>query len=643
MLTDEREKKFAQEVSAMVHKDQWTEAARNITNHFYLEPPSDLENPDRARPVVQTYLHYLLNNNGMEEAAGLLWSPTQFNPNPRSTQDVWKLFDEADMGLIMGAASMSKSFSMGVRLLLEWIRDPKWTTIKVLGPSAEHLEANLFSHLVSLHQSSKIPMAGEIGSLFIGFDRRDQISSIRGVIIPIGKMKKAGRLQGVKRKPRSEEHAILGPLSRLFIFVDEIENVPGGLWSDIDNVLANIDPDFHSLKLFGAYNPTNQHDEVAQRAEPEFGWGSFDPDVHFRWRSMRGWEVLRLDGEKSENVLQGKVIYPGLQTRAGLEAIARNAGGRQAGGYFSMGRGAYPPQGSELTIIPQIMVERARAEAIWLSAPQPTGGCDVALEGRDVCSYTLGECGQATGLKYPPTADYPQGRTVMFKDAKGQPLTRWMVQLKQQFPLPSAATPEMKDNVINTTKRAGIRPDYFAIDRTGVGTGVADFVKAEWSTQIYDINYSQSPSKGLRIMLEDAKTCDEDFQQICSQLWFMMRAYFEFGYLVIHPSVDMSLLMPQLTNRRFRMVGRHRKVESKRDYCSRGDWISPGEADSLSLMLFAAWRGSGVTPSMSGKSSGSDNPAEDFDFDSWMEYPGGVRIDVTNQTDYLDENDKNQR
>lgn len=634
MLADPFQREMAATVAAMVHREKWQDAAELLADLHEVRK-ADFSNPAKSLPMLQTYLHHLMDSGGMEEASAMLWTPTQFTPEPQSVRDLWNLFDTADQGLIMGGASMGKSYSVGVRLFLEFVRDPMWTSIKVIGPSEDHLEANLFSHLVSLHNTAKLPMPGEVGELFIGLNRREQLGSIKGIIIPVGKVKKAGRLQGTKRKPRPTPHPLFGPLSRMFIFIDEIENVPGGLWSDIDNVLANVDNDYHGMKIFGAYNPTNQHDEVAKRAEPEFGWSSFDADVHYRWRSKRGWEVLRLDGEKSENVLQGKVVYPGLQTRDGLEVIARNAGGRQASGYFSMGRGAYPPMGAELTIIPMAMVNKSKAEAIWYEVPHPVAGCDVALEGRDTCSYSLGRCGNATGLKLPPTIEFPQGRTVMFKNDRDQVTPQWVVQLDQQFPLPKADTPAMTKQILDVTRRAGVKPEFFAIDRTGIGTGVADLIKNDWSRQVHDVNYSESPSVGQRIMQEDAKPCDEDFQQICSQLWFMMRAYFEFGYLIIVPSVSMDQLEFQLTNRRFRMAGKQRKAESKRDYMSRGAWQSPGEADSLSLMLYAAWKGSGVTPSM--KHTPTDR-GEGFDDDYYsFRMPGGVYIDSTNRTDSLDE------
>jgi hypothetical protein len=635
MLVDPTQRDIAARVAAMVHKEQRREAAKFIVEVCRLPVKITDDDPRHVMPVLQHYLHYLLNSGGMEEAAQLLWTPTQFSPSPKSVKDIWGMFDESSNGLIMGAASMSKSYSFGVRLMLEWIRDPEWTAVRVVGPSEAHLEQNLFSHLVALHRDAKLPMPGEVGDLYIGMDRRNQVSAIRGVVIPIGSNKKSGRLQGTKRKPRKAPHPVFGPLSRLFIFIDEIENVPQGLWKDIDNILSQVEDEGAgkaTFKLFGAYNPSDQSNEVAKRAEPTFGWENFDVDQHFRWKSTRGWDVLRLDGERCENVLEGKTVYPGLQTQAGLKKIAENGGGRQSAGYFTQGRGAYPPQGVELTVVPPGMFMKWRGEFIWHEEPIRVAALDTALEGGAAASYSLGSWGRASGKKLPPTIENPNGVTIMFKDKLGNVQPRWGLQLDQQFPLMKGDTIVTKDETIRINRHSAVRPEFFALDRTGNGAGVADLIRYEWSSAIHEINFSESPSEGKKIMLEDSKTCDEDYDRMCSELWFALRAYGEFGYLLIHPSVDISKLQQQVTQRRFR-AGAKRRVESKKDYMSRG-FASPDEADSLTLLVMAARRGAASTLSMRGVDVEANDGYDDW-FEVGRDVNNGVYIDPSNRADYL--------
>ena len=533
------------------------------------------------------------------------------------------------------------SFGMGVRLFLEWIRDPEWTSVRVIGPSGDHLEANLFSHMVRLHKTASLPMPGEVGELFIGLSRRDQLSAIKGVIVPIGTNKKAGRIQGAKRQPRGTPHPIFGPLSRLFIFIDEIENVPAGIWFDMDNVLSQVTKEGYpgGFKIFGAYNPSDLSAQVAKRAEPDFGWAAFDIDTHFRWKSLRGWDVLRLDGEKSENVIEGRERFPGLQTRAGLEVIAQNAGGTGSPGYYTMGRGAYPAQGIELALVPPGLYAKMVGEFIWLDTPVAAAGCDIALEGRANAVYSLGRFGKASGMKLPPSLEFPKGRMVMFKDASNQPITRYALQLDKQFTLPKGDTVAMARQIIDTNRRAGVRPEFFCCDRTGAGNGVADLVKNDWSAAIHDINYSEGPTDS-KIMAEDSRTCREEFDRIWTELWYALRALGEFGYFLIAPGADQEKLQPQITRRKSKMVGKCRRIESKKDYVARGH-ESPDEADSATLFVHAVRRGTSWSFTMKGdRDSGvSGDLTDDDDWNTARLGPGGVYIDSTNRTDSLEEHD----
>ena len=650
MLTEGPFKALAGRVAEKLHKQQHASAAQEIADFSKISVRfTEKSAPSKYEPILQNFLHSLLENGGMAEAARILWTPNQFTAAPQSVRDVWNLFETSDVGLIMGAAKMGKSFSMGARLFLEWIRDPEWTSIRVLGPSENHLEQNLFSHLVALHSHATLPMPGEIGDLFIGLDRRDQLSSIRGVVIPKGTAKKAGKLQGSHRRPRPVPHPLFGPLSRMFLFIDEIENVPNGVWLDVDNVLSEIeeqragqtDLSNSGFKIFGAYNPTNSADEVAKRAEPPFGYAELDEDKHFRWKSKRGWDVLRIDGEQCENVILDKIVFPGLQTRAGLEMIAKNAGGRTAAGYRTMGRGMYPSQGLDATVIPAGMLHKWVGEFIWFDEPIPVGSTDLALEGGDPAIYTLGQWGLASGIKWPPSLEFPKGRIVMFKDARGQVVPRWGLQALKQFAIPPSETVGMKNGVLAVNRKAGVRGEYYACDRTGHGAGVADLLRYEWSPAIHDVNYSNSAGDD-KIMAEDSKTCNEAYERLYSVLWFATRAWGEFNYLLLHPSLDLSKLGQQLTLRRFQMSAGKAKVESKKDYKSRG-FESPNEADSLTLLVHAARKGSGLALSMRG-----DAVASPDDLDDDWPTPGmrnGVMIDESNRSDWLnpDANDQEMR
>jgi hypothetical protein len=208
----------------------------------------------------------------------------------------------------------------------------------------------------------------------------------------------------------------------------------------------------------------------------------------------------------------------------------------------------------------------------------------------------------------------------------------------QQFVLPKGETVAMKTSVMDMNRKSGTRPEYYACDRTGHGAGVADLIRYEWSSIIHDVNYSESASLE-KLMVEDSKICKETYDRMATELWFAMRMWFEFGYLLIHPSMDMAKLAAQLANRRFRVLGGRSKTESKKDFESRG-FTSPNDADSLSLLVHAARKGSGQILSMRDSNAQSAGNVDS----SWYEamYAGGARIDATNKTDFLDETAQSQ-
>lgn len=614
-------RRLTQTVSEFLAHDNPMDAAREVS--AFSGVPFNGTRREDAYAVLTTLLHWLLGNDGFEEAALILWGPTQFDPRPESTRRVWKALETKNNILLMGAGSMSKSFSTAVWFFLQWIRDPENTTVKLLGPSENHLEDNLFTHIVKLHQNSRIPLPGQVGKLFIGMDSRDRKGSISGVIVPLG-TKGAGRLQGVKRFPREHEHPTFGKLSRLFIFMDEIANIPLGIWRDVDNLLSNANGD--GLKIVGAFNPTNQNDPVGQRCEPPFGWGMFDPDTHFEWESTRGWFIVRLDAAQSENVKSGRVIFEGLQTLQGFNLIVQNSGGLNSPGYWAMARGCFPPIGTVMSVIAPGMMERWKAEVVWYEAPRAVGGVDLALEGGDRAEFARGSFGLASAVKLAPTLANPDGQTIYFKDKAGRNRPRFLVYVEQIFQLPVLETVRMAEEVVRVAKNCRIEPEWLAVDRTGNGQGVYDLVRYNWG-QIIGINFFEGASQ-TRVMAEDEGTAVELYDRVQSELWFAFKKFVEFQYCFAAPALDMEELKPQLTNRLFRATGKKNRVESKPDYKSRNQNKSPDKADAVTLLLHAARRASGFVPGMTIDNSTEPDRDDDDGFD-------GTRVDVTNRFDDL--------
>lgn len=621
------QKALIDRVAAKLHGEDFFGAAKEYASYVKditgVLPPTT--NHAEAVTVLSTLLHWCLENNGYEEAAQLLWGPTLFDPRPESTQRVWRAFESSDFYLLMGAGSMSKSYSIGVRLFLEWIRDPENTHVKVGGPSEAHLKENLFNHLIQLHRTATIPLPGKAQDLFIGLDSKSRKGAISGVVIPLGQTG-AGRLQGVKRMPRKKPHPVFGTMTRLFIFLDELINIPLGIWRDIDNVATQCDST-HTLKVGGAFNPTDQASEVAKRCEPKEGWGSFDPEEHFDWVSKRGWRVVRLDAMRCENVIEKRIVFPGLQTYEGLQRVIESSGGTDSPGYWAMGRGCFPPSGTALSIIPMGMLNKMKAEVIWYESPTPVGSADLALEGADTAAFFKGSFGLASGVRFLPSVANPNGEEVLFKDHKGRPAPRLVLLVETQLDLPRGDTVKMKDEIMRVARSFGIRPDCFCVDRTGNGQGVYDLLRFEWG-EVIGVNYSESAGE-TRIMVEDHDVPKELYSRIDSELWFGARKFIEFGYVYAAPTLSTDELYAQLAGRLFRMQGKRARVEGKPDYKSRNAGKSPDKADGFTLIVYAVRKRFGYVPGMSPENSVEQYTGSDENFT-------GTRISVDNRFEDLD-------
>lgn len=627
---DSPQKKLVDRVAARLHSGDYFGAAQEVAEYFSVASGQELpvRNKAEADAALTLLLQWCLNNGGYEEAAQMLWGPTLFDPRPDSTKRVWRAFENSNFLLLMGAGSMSKSYSLGVRLFLEWIRDPEYTNVQVLGPSEKHLEDNLFSHLVTLHRSATIPLPGVINELFIGLDPRQRKSSISGVVIPLGK-KAAGRLQGTKRVNRKTPHPVFGKLTRMFVFLDEIANIPQGIWRDIDNLITGAGAaGDDTLKIMGAFNPTDQQDEVGKRCEPDGGWQMFDPDTDFEWTSTRGWKVVRLDALYSENVVQKKLIFPGLQSYEGFQMLIRNSGGTESPGYWSMGRGCFPPTGTPMSIIPSGLLDNLKAEVVWYDTPTPVGAVDLAFTGADKAVFVKGVFGLATGFRFPPSLAHPTGRVIMFKDKNGKSAGRQVLYVESMFALPKGDTVAMETEIRRVANSFNIRAEHLGVDKTGHGLGTYDLLRHNWG-EVIGVNYSESCNE-QRIMVEDHDEPKNLYDRINSELWFAMRKFIEFGYCKISYGFPTEDIFPQLTGRRYRSAGKKARVERKEDYQSRVNGKSPDEADALSLLIQVVRISFGFIPGMAPENSVSSTT--DDDEDSRRD----VRIDATNRFEDLE-------
>lgn len=616
---------FAKEVALPLHLGNRVTAATLVVDFLgmkdeKLQMPLVIKSEEQADQVLSVLLQYFLDEQRYIDAATLLWTPSLFSGEPQSVKDIWEAVFTHVAVAVPGASSMGKSYDLGVWCYLDWRRDPFYTNIQVVGPTEDHLERNLFSHLAKLHLNAAIKGPGQLGQLSLTLDSVQRDAGIFGMVVPTGK-KAAGRLQGVKVIPRKTPHPQFGKMSRLRVFLEEAELIPVGIWEDTVNILSNA-RGVEQFKIFAPFNPKDRTSACAQRVEPKDGWQSISIEESTTWMSKRGWRVVRLDAYKSENVLTGQVLFEGLQTKEGLDISIKNAGGVGTAGYYTFARGWYPEQSLDLVVIPQHLMNDVYGTYEFVETPEPIGAVDVALEGGDNAIYALGRLGKASGWRRPPV-DGKQSPLESFKNQFGHPVLREVLQLDQLFQMPKGDTLKLVAEIKRLSQGAYVKGQSLGVDRAGNGAGVHDVLVTTFSNAVKGINGSMSPTE-KKIMDEDQKLPADEYQNLLTELWFGTSKFIEFGFLKISPAIPQDPLVAELTGRQYPHAGLKKKVESKKDYKSRGN-KSPDRADAVTILVFVARMRMTETPTITGTVARGDDDNTPYE----------QRVGCTDRNDYL--------
>lgn len=286
------------------------------TNQTKIQPNEE----DRAFGMFERFLSHLLWAKEYDKVAGLLWAPTLFTAEPYSVSEVWAHVGKHQQAFIVGPGGVGKSYSIAAWLLVDWLADPEWTHVKLLSVTKAHAEKNIFAHVKNLHQASSFPLPGEVLANSIRVGSR-QNSGFQLTTIPQGDSG-AGRLRGCHPDPRPKEHPRFGTHSRIRIALDEAELIGDGAYVDIGNLLLTEGADSDHMKIIAATNPKDQSTPFGRCCEPPFGWKDVSAEGSHCWQGQNGVQVLRIDGAKTENVKQKKLIYPGFMTYDGYQRYA---------------------------------------------------------------------------------------------------------------------------------------------------------------------------------------------------------------------------------------------------------------------------------------------------------------------------------
>ncbi len=572
----------------------------------------EVETKAEAFAALKTLEKNLCDQKRFQEVAVLLWGNEMFDSRPSVVKQVFEEVGKNSQLLIMGASSLSKTFSCGVLFYLLWRQDAYWTAVKLAAPSETHLYGNLFSHLVALHRASALPMTEndkdniDINETELFISMHDALPEMRiqGVLCKQNQVS-AGALRGHKTKPyRKPDHPVLGNQTRLFILIDEGTQVSPGAFEDLATTISCIDHNLGNSKIVIAFNPEGVGYKVVEMAEPEDGWDIEQVDTLYTWKSKLGWPVLRLDGKRFENVVERRNIYKGMLTYEAYLAFLK--AGENSGQYWAKGRGFPPLKDNAWTVVPPAFMQSQRGDPIYVGDVKNVGIVDTALQGADKALFGIGRWGEALGWRN------LKGEEIFFTDRTNPAvkITRHITVLDQIFQLPKTDnTTEMMQEVMGRCKQMGIPPENLVMDSTGNASGVYGHARTYFG-DVLGVNFGEKASD-TRVLAEDKNTAYDIYDGKVTELIFAMKRWLDpvVCALLIHPIVPTSPLFSHVTTRRYRPVkGGRSRVEPKEEYKARNQGVSPDELDILCMLVEWCRQRGGVTPGIIEKRDTDSGP-----------------------------------
>jgi len=604
--------KEAAKIRDYIVKGEWVMAA-NFTLSLMGKDPI-VETKDDALVVLRGLLQHLLDSELYLHAGTLLWGPEMFCAEPKFVQDVFRILHSEAKILIQGAASTGKSYNAGVWMYLDWRRDPEYTSIKCIGTSEDQVRKHVFAHLVKLHRAACIPMEEEViirdSDMWLGVKGAGFEFGITSIAYKQSQ-ETSGAVKGYKSMPvRTHPHPKFGLFSRLRLLADEAQNIPGGPFQDLNSWVSQIDGT-EFVKIALAYNPEDVTRTVVTMAEPEQGWGIEDLDKLYEWKSKAGWNVLRLDAAKSENVIAKRKIYHGIQSYEGFMGYIL-AGGDTSASYMCFGRGFPPTKGVSNTIIPMSWPQEARGEAIFIGVPENVAAVDLAFMGMDSAQMAVGRWGLASGYRVEAPNTLEGYKVVNFTSrlniSKKEP--RHVLQLDQVIPMEKHDdTVMMAEEIMGRCNMLGIKPEWVGVDCTGIGLGTHSHLNKVWG-DVMGIAWNTMASE-KKILAEDKQNARETCDGVMSEMWYAFRRWLDprVKAVLINPIIPQTPLNSQLTTRRYSTGKNGIKVESKEQYKARNQ-RSPDEADCAIMLCHVVRMRAEVTPGLVEETKPSHNTVQ---------------------------------
>ncbi len=495
-----------------------------------------------------------------------LWGPNNpvgnktkiFIRNPWSEDMIEDAAGQEYLG-VGGPASCSKSETLALWVLINYLADPRNVLVGILSTSLKEARKRIWGSLVEFVRAvPQLPLKVVDSQGIIRYESPKFRASDKAVIALIAAERKQAR-EAVGKLIGMHNTFVMIVADELSELMDSILEyaMPGG------NLASNPRHQFVGLS-----NPVSYFDPFAKLWKPKDGWLSINVDST-RWETAHG-IGLHFDAMKSPNVLAGKVLYPFLPTQEKIDAAKKAEGGENSLRFWRMMRGFMRPTGQEDYIYTEVDVVAHRGDepAIWGDEPVVrVAALDPGFtNGGDRSILYFGTAGKSKdGLK---TINYDE-YIELAEDVTSK------VERAYQIAFKLKAACEVR----------GILPYYCAIDSTGAGGPFCDIVATVWSPQILRVMFGGKASD-LPVSMTDPKPASERYHDRVTEIWYSAKELLRQNQLKgIHPD-----MVAEMSARKYGTIGAKKLiyVESKTDMKLRTGGKSPDIADAGFLLIVLA-------------------------------------------------------
>jgi hypothetical protein len=454
---------------------------------------------------------------------------------------------------VAGCASSGKTDFYAVWAIVNFITAPYETMVLVTSTTLKDSRKRIWGSIRDYWQAAP-PLPGKLVDSMglIRFDDGTGGTSDKcGITLIAAEKKKekeaVGKLIGFKN-------------NRVIVIADEMPELSESILEASASNLS-LNPEF---QFIGIGNPASRFDAFGILSKPKNGWQSISP-LEEEWETERGL-CIRFDGEKSPNVLTGKLLYPWIVTQAKLDE-AKVRFGDNSLAYYRMFRGYWAPTGEDDNIYSEteIIASGADQDAIWIEPPTKVAALDPAFtNGGDRTPVQFGLFGVSReGI---PTLMYTH-RELLRDDVTNRKKTR-TEQIVQQFK-------ELCDE-------EGVEPFCAAYDKSGAGGPFGDVVSMMWSPEVLGVQFGGKASD-LPVSITDATLSSDRYVNRVTELWFGAKELIRTNQL---KGIDRELAK-EMCSRKYatqKGVGLRMVVETKTDMKARtGE--SPDLADAAMILI----------------------------------------------------------